>query len=382
MNLSEVVADWKSYERLISGLFVGSDSIRVEPNVKLTDKDGSERQIDCLVTVAFGPHEFRIVIESKSGSKPVERGVIDQLLMTKEKVNAAQAILFANADFQSGAINTAKVNGIRLLRVNDGCSMGWWPSEPLTVLCQVWSLRLEDRLLIPWRDVEVGTPGSVEWPKGIKAPVVSFYPNRSCTEVLGRQTSLEELLEDAAHRDILNSCSPRIGIIGEGNDCVGNFTIVCNVCFEPPIVVREREDPPVFLRLPKLSVNVAVRIEQRAIRWKPANQLDGALIIDDVVDERRYQVGRDEKDGAWTWVDMSDSPLGAGLGNNRRIVVTTREEFRPQVFDNPWTTFERVNIYGVGSVPESKTIRALVETLGCLVNPPQTPQSRRRRYDE
>ena len=382
MDLKKITSDWRGYENFIAGLFVGSDSIKVERNVELTDKDGSPRQIDCLVTVASGPHSFRVVVECKSGNKPVERCEIDKLLITKEKVDASQAYLFANAEFQSGAINTAESNGIRLFTVHEATSDTWWPKSPLKALFQVWSIQLQSNLTLPWREVGIGIPDGVEWPKGIQAPQISFYPNRTHTEAIGRQKSLEDLVEDAVHENILDSISPQVGVINNGFDCVGHFTIACNVSFERPIVVRERDHPPVFLQIPKLTINAAVKIEQRSLLWKAANELDGALLVDDVTRNTSYQVGRDNPGSMWAWIESSKIPLGSGIGNNRRIVVITEESFRPECFDNPWTTFNDVNIYELDSVPESKTIQNIVQVLSKPPADSENIPNRRRQYNE
>jgi hypothetical protein len=93
VDLDTFNGDWRSYERFVSGLYPGADTVVVEHNVILTDKDASPRQVDCLITVTFGPHTFRVIVECKSGTKPVERADVDELLVTRERVNASSAII-------------------------------------------------------------------------------------------------------------------------------------------------------------------------------------------------------------------------------------------------------------------------------------------------
>lgn len=376
VNLEALKKDWRGYERFVAGLYAGADRVTVEHNVTLTDKDGSSRQLDCLVTVTFGAHTFRVVVECKAGNGPVERADVDELLVTREKVNASSAVVFACGEFQSGAINTASKNGIKLFHVREPLPGAWWPAAPTRALVQVWSIRLQDHLALPWEKIGVGTPDGVEWPKGIKAPTVSFAPCRSSTKVLGRDDDLEHMIETAARNNVAHSSSPRVGVIDGGRDCVAHFTVRCDVKFLSPIVIQEREDPPTFLQIPELSVRAAVRIEQRTLSWKSRVELDAALLVNEVTERKTYQVGRAVRDAPWVWMEPRGVPLGAGVGTDRRLVVTSQETFRAEIFDRPWDTFEKINTYDVASVPASKTLQGVLDLLGSNVPDPSPPDRR------
>lgn len=382
MDLDALKTDWRSYERFVAGLYAGADKVTVEHDVTLTDKDGSPRQVDCLVTVTFGPHTFRVVVECKAGRSPVERADVDKVLLTRAKVNASSAVIFACGEFQEGAINTASKNGIKLFQVRDPLPGEWWPATPLRALVQVWSVRLQNRLILPWEKIGVGTAGGAAWPKGIKAPTVSFYPSRSSTKILGRKDDLEQIVETAARTRVADGSSPRVGVIDGGRDCVAHFTTRCDVKFATPIVIQERDDPPTFLQIPELSIKVAVRIEQRSLSWKSWDEQDAALLVHEVTERKTYQVGRAVEDAPWVWMEPRGLPLGAGLGTDRRLVVTSQETFRAEVFDEPWDTFEKLNIHDVASVPGSKTMQAVLDVLSASPAAPRSAPAKRRRYDE
>lgn len=368
VDLDALRKDWRSYERFIAALHVGADRVTVEHNVTLVDKDGSRRQIDCLVTVSVGPHTFKVIVECKAGNSPVERADIDELLMTREKVNAASAIVFACGEYQAGAVNTASKNGIKLYQVKQAAAADWWPPAPLRALVQVWSVQLENRISLPWDQVAIGTPEGVEWPKGISAPSVTFYPTRSSTRVVGRSQDLEQMIEEAARGRVTEELGPRIGVIEGGRDCVAHFSTRCDVKFRPPITLQERQEPPTFLQVPEVAVVAAVRVDQRSLVWKARDELDEALFVHELTEQRRFQVSRAAPDSPWVWAEPRELPAGADLGSHRRLVVATRETFRPEAFSNPWTTFGRINTYEPSSVPASTT---LASVLGVLAEPAQ-----------
>jgi hypothetical protein len=271
--------------------------------------------------------------------------------------------------------------GIKLFQIRQPSHGEWWPATPLRATVQVWSVRLQDRLILPWTKIGIGTLDGGEWPKGIKSPPVTFSPSRSSTKIVGREDDLEQLIETAVRERVVE-CHQTLGIIGRGRDCVGHFTTRCDLKLVPPVVVRERAEPPIFLQIPELSVLAAVRIEQRTLSWKTCAELNGALLAREVTEEKAYQVSRAAAGAPWVWMEQSRLPLGAELGSNRRLVVTTQETFRAEVFERPWDTFGKVNPYDAASVPGSRVLESI---LGLLNAPPSEPLSarpKRRNYDE
>ena len=368
MSRLTVSPAWKEYERFVAGLYSGADRVRVQHDITIRDADGSDRQIDGLVTVDVGPHQFRVLIECKSAKRRVERGDVDKLLMTRSKLNADKAVLFSSAGFQSGAINTAKANGIRLFHTSRPKASEWWPSVATRALVQVWSLRLENRVSLPWPEVGILTQQDAPFPKGIKGPDISFHPTRTRTDVIGNEKSLEDMLEDAAYSDLVDTVSEQIGVIANGRDCVGHFTVEVNPLFVGNIHIFEPADPPTVLKVPRVKFKVAVRVEQRSIEWASIDRLHDAVIATDAGTGVRYQVSQPSSDAPWTWADLRALPLGATIGTERRLVITSKDFFRPECFERPWSTFGKVNIYEIDEVPQSKTIG---EVCGMLSGPPE-----------
>lgn len=363
MKIEDVLKDWKSYEKFVCGFYSGADKVIPKHNVIITDKEGSPRQIDTLLTVEFGPLAFSVVVECKSGKSPVKRQMIDALVMTRDRVSANKAMLFANGRFQSGAENTAKSNGVELFHVRTPAPGEWWPDVSRKAIIQVWSLQLQNKLVLPWSEVGIGTPNGVEWPKGIHAPKVSFASPRTKTPLLDRGGYLEDAIEDSVRAQIANSVSPQIGLLRKGEDCVGHFSIRCDVKFVNPIHIQERKDPPVFLLVPRLSVVAAVRVEQRTLEWKGADELESAFIVEEVTTKRRFQVGRATEHSSWMWIPSDFRPTGGDLTAKQRLVIVVKDFFRPEIFADPWTTFNTVNFYETHEIPPSQTLSAVLNIL-------------------
>ncbi|MGE3724514.1 MAG: restriction endonuclease [Candidatus Sericytochromatia bacterium] len=374
--------DWKSYEKLISGLFLGADLIQVEQDVHLIDKDGSDRQVDCLVTVTFGPHSFRVVVECKSGATPIERGDVDKLLMTKEKVNASQALLFANGSFQSGAINTANANGVSLFNVKKGISQNWVPAQTFKAFCQVFCIQLQNELKLPWSKIEIGRHEGVSIPKNGLTPSVSFFPERTATKVVGRSKLLEDLIEDSVFNQIGDKYCSKFGVIGEEKDCIGFITLKCNVSFEEPIILEIIKDPLILLKIPEISINAAIRIEKKSVMWKSADDLNNALIVHDVCKDIIYQVGQDSPDSIWTWIKSSNLPLSTNLSKDHVFTIVSRENFYPECFEKPWSSFDKLKIYDCDFIAESKTMQDVLKIMRASESSRTTSLPRRRSYLE
>jgi hypothetical protein len=173
---------------------------------------------------------------------------------------------------------------------------------------------------------------------------------------------LEELVEDAVG-DRLERAVSSIGVIGNGKDCVGHFTLSLDLKLENPVVIQERTAPPVFLRIAALSVNVAVRVEQRRFYRMSPLELDSCAIVEDCISETRFQVSRSTPDAPFVWMNVRQRPIAGQLRNNSRLVVVSKESFRAEYFENPWSTFGRVAIYEVGDAPQSRTLAQILHVL-------------------
>jgi restriction endonuclease len=263
VDLSDLISDWAALEHFVKGMYRGKDEVQVQRDVRLPDNDGGRRQIDVLVTVKRMPHVLKIVVECKRWNKPVERAQIDKLLVTVQKTNAAKGVIFTTKSYQKGALNTAQKNGVDafLVRAPRADEMSAINAGPRYL--QLCSCVPEDKVQVPNDSVEVGANGP--WPRGISlSPSVRFGKDRTTTPILNRtdRKSLEDLIGETA-RNHLSHAMATVGVIGDGKDCVGHFSFRCDLVFKNPILIQERTDPLVLLRIQKLSVNIAVKIEQR-----------------------------------------------------------------------------------------------------------------------
>jgi hypothetical protein len=360
---SDIVGDWKAFEMFIEGLYRDDDDVQVRRDVTLDDVDGVPRQVDVFVTFKRGPHEFSVIVECKYLKKNVERRHVDELLTTVQKLRASKGVIVTTCGYQSGALTTAEKNGIDAFLVRDPDVGEWWPKVAQQTHLQLCTYCPENRLQVPIDALEIGADDP--WPVGIKtAPAVSFGRDRTSTLIQNRKDrkSLEDLIEDAV-REQLEPVVSRLGVIGSGKDCVGHFTIRCDLKFANPVVVQERPAPPVFLRIAALSVNVAIRIEQRSICRRSPLELDSCAIVENCVSKAQFQVSRSTPNAPFVWMDVLQRPLVDQLPNNSRLVVVSKESFRPECFMNPWSTFGRVSNYGIDDVPQSRTLTRVLHVL-------------------
>lgn len=64
--------------------------------------------------------DFLVLIECKRQTRPIERFIVQVLADKMRSVGAQKGIIFATADFRSGAIAYAQKHGIALVHVKDG----------------------------------------------------------------------------------------------------------------------------------------------------------------------------------------------------------------------------------------------------------------------
>jgi len=89
-----------------------NDSLKVEHDVKLIDKDGIKRQIDILVSMDLGSRfePFQLIIETKNLNRRVEVGVVGSFIDLLNSLNVSNGIIVSAKGFQSGAIRKAEGN--------------------------------------------------------------------------------------------------------------------------------------------------------------------------------------------------------------------------------------------------------------------------------
>lgn len=363
MTFSRIVGNWREFETFLASIYRDMDDVKVQHDAKIADKEGIERQIDVLVRFRRGAHQFMVIIEAKYWKKPIERAQVDELILTVQKFNASKGVFFTTVGYQEGARKVAQANGIDIFCVKDPTKENWWPWEHHESQVQVCSFAASNKLRVdPVKGVEIGTVEGVEWPKGIRTtPPVSFRPTRSVTPVLNRLggRTLEDEIEDGIVSN-LQKVVGSLGPIGGGKDCIGHLTVNFDLKFKDPLVVKEREEPLVILRISDITVPVLVRIEQRVLRWQPPTDLEFAAIVENVVTGEKFQVGRGGDDPFPTWVPASERPFGTQIPHDHRVVVVAQESFRPEVFIDPWQSFGKIVISSVDEVPPSKALERIL----------------------
>jgi hypothetical protein len=137
--LSDLVADWGGFERLVAQLHE-TGGVSVEHNVTLPGRSGAPRQIDVLVRHTEGLYEHLIVVECKYRNSPVERIHVDALATTIREVGAARGVIFSTQGFQSGAISQARHDNISLFLLREPTDVEWGlPGRHVDVWLQIIS---------------------------------------------------------------------------------------------------------------------------------------------------------------------------------------------------------------------------------------------------
>jgi hypothetical protein len=339
--------------------------VHVQRDVKLIDNDGGPRQIDVLVTIKRTPHILNIVVECKHWGKSVERAQVDNLLVTVQKTNAAKGVNFTTKNYQRGALNTAQKNGIDAFLVREPTTEEMRAVNAGPRYLQLCSCMPEDRIQVSNDSVEVGTSG--EWPRGISlSPSVRFGQGRTTTPILNTadSKSLEDLVTKTARSQLDRVLAP-VGIIGDGRDCVGHFAFRSDIQFKVPILIRERESPPVVLRIAKLSVNVAVKIEQRRLNAVSPSRdhSEVSIVVENRVTGARFLVRCLSPDAPWVWMDIVQPPRAMQIPGDARLMVSSSETFNASCFSNPWGAFGRPVVYEISHVPASNTLPRVLEVL-------------------
>jgi len=116
--------DWGGFETFVAELHK-TGHVSVEPNVKLKDRHGIERQIDVLITHERDLYKYLVIVECKHLNRPIERTIVDALANSVRELNASKGVIFTTKGFQSGAVSAAKAYGIELYKVREPCDTDW-----------------------------------------------------------------------------------------------------------------------------------------------------------------------------------------------------------------------------------------------------------------
>jgi restriction system protein len=89
----------------------------------LEDVSGADGDYTIDVTArftAFGGASFLLLVECKRHKNPIKREVVQILRDKLQSVGAQKAMVVSTSDFQSGAIEYAKIHGIALIQIVNG----------------------------------------------------------------------------------------------------------------------------------------------------------------------------------------------------------------------------------------------------------------------
>jgi len=90
----------------------------ITQNEKIKAADG-EYQIDIYAEFVAISAKFKVIVECKRYSRPIEREKVALLADKVRSIGANKGVLISTSGFQSGAVEYAKVHGISLIQIFD-----------------------------------------------------------------------------------------------------------------------------------------------------------------------------------------------------------------------------------------------------------------------
>jgi hypothetical protein len=97
----------------------GLENFAVTCHEKIEGVDGTF-DFDATVRYRYLGMDFLVIVEAKFHNNPIKRELVQVLHSKKMSVGAHKALMISMAQFQTGAIEVAKVHGIALVSVTEG----------------------------------------------------------------------------------------------------------------------------------------------------------------------------------------------------------------------------------------------------------------------
>jgi hypothetical protein len=97
--------------------------ITVEHNIRLTDSNGCERQIDVLITDRRARFPTRTVIECKNTKSKVNINTVQAFIGLLKSTNSQHGIIVSASGYQAGARKTAQINNIHLYQLSESAEL-------------------------------------------------------------------------------------------------------------------------------------------------------------------------------------------------------------------------------------------------------------------
>lgn len=127
---------------LNSETYAGNKNISVKHDIKIKDKNGTERQFDIFWYYEQGGIEYKTIIECKDYNSRISIDKVDALKGKLDDFPGFRGIITTTIGFQDGAIEKAKNNGIDLLCIRKQNDCDWVGKEGIPLIKKI-NLRIE-----------------------------------------------------------------------------------------------------------------------------------------------------------------------------------------------------------------------------------------------
>lgn len=329
MQLKDTVRDWGGFEELVEDLHK-SEGLNVQRDVTLTGKSGATRQIDVLIEHKQGPYEYRTLVECKYWNKKVERANIDVLYAGMQDLNAAKGVFFTTVGYQSGAETYAKSMGISIFVVRELTDEEWGlPGKVIDFYLQVVRKSIvkiepfETKVSFAEFCVDRSNPGiSLEFTENndrSKNVLISKHKEKHKTF----ESLMEHVAEEAVHRYQKEPL-----LINGGEECTRYIMTKVNVPFSDELQVFNKDK--IFF-LPKLEMDVALKVTQSQIQIDRSSNYRYALAVVDCVNEQAFYATRaqDSEFSDWKQLKTASEPSSEHLVNGSIMTVAIKGFFPP-----------------------------------------------------
>jgi hypothetical protein len=106
-------------EKIVGQLCEGIKNAKVQKNIKVTGKAGTERQIDVQIEGLVGAFDVKIIIDSKNYANPVDIKDVEIFISMVEDLGGNLGVMVCPSGFTEGARNRATTAGLQLYEIYD-----------------------------------------------------------------------------------------------------------------------------------------------------------------------------------------------------------------------------------------------------------------------
>lgn len=116
---------------------INADSIKIERNKIIEDKDGIKREFDLYWEIKIAGQTYKTVIECKDYSLNISIEKIDAFIGKTDDIPGMKLIYATKTGYQSGAKIKAEKNNIGLLVVREGAEEDWKNDEGISYIKKI-----------------------------------------------------------------------------------------------------------------------------------------------------------------------------------------------------------------------------------------------------